>query len=191
MVNTRIDLQSLLVDREDWDAGTIQKLREALAEGASPCGTLRGVVGLLTKKVESASPATAKVLLPLLEDQYGRVLEAGKIRLGYQEGSFFIGYHQTRLPVSPGTYPAILEGPLAQLASALEDGHHPLRELRSILTALNYLPARTKLAADNIIERHREKEVIKQRLAASTVGTGGAGPWFVLGVAVRAGRTWS
>jgi (1->4)-alpha-D-glucan 1-alpha-D-glucosylmutase len=107
-----------------------------------------------------------KVLLPLLEDQYGRVLEAGKIRLDYDEGSFFLWYHQTRLPVSPCTYPAILEGPLAQLASALEDGHHQLRELRSILTALNYLPARTDLAADKIIERHREKEVIKHRLAA-------------------------
>jgi len=107
-----------------------------------------------------------KVLLPLLEDQYGRVLEAGKIRLCYHEGSFFLRYHQTRLPVSPCTYPAILEGPLAQLAAALEDGHHQLRELRSILTALNYLPARTDLAADKIIERHREKEVIKHRLAA-------------------------
>ncbi len=105
-----------------------------------------------------------KVLLPLLEEQYGYVLEAGKIRLGYHEGGFFLWYHQTRLPVSPCTYPTILEQPLAQLASSLEAGHHHLRELRSILTALRYLPARTELSADMVIERHREKEVIKHRL---------------------------
>jgi (1->4)-alpha-D-glucan 1-alpha-D-glucosylmutase len=106
-----------------------------------------------------------KVLLPLLEDQYGRVLEAGKLRLGYQEGAFFLWFHQTRLPIAPCTYPAILERPCAQLARALGEQHPHLRELRSILTALRYLPPRTELAPDKVIERHREKEVIKRRLA--------------------------
>jgi (1->4)-alpha-D-glucan 1-alpha-D-glucosylmutase len=105
-----------------------------------------------------------KVLLPLLEDQYGRVLEAGKIRLVYQDGAFFLWYYDTRLPVAPCTYPALLERPLAHLAESLGEGPH-LRELRSILTALRYLPPRTDLDPDKISERHREKEVIKQRLA--------------------------
>ncbi len=33
-----------------------------------------------------------KVLLPILEDQYGNVLEEGKFRLAYEDGAFFI-YH--------------------------------------------------------------------------------------------------
>jgi (1->4)-alpha-D-glucan 1-alpha-D-glucosylmutase len=108
----------------------------------------------------------SKVLLPLLEDQYGCVLEAGKIRLAYDRGAFSLCYHQTQLPVAPCTYPAVLEQPLAALARSLPEGHGHLRELRSVLTALRYLPPRTELSSEKIAERHREKEVIKARLAA-------------------------
>jgi (1->4)-alpha-D-glucan 1-alpha-D-glucosylmutase len=107
-----------------------------------------------------------KVLLPLLEDQYGRVLEAGKIRLAYDRGEFFLLYHQVRLPVAPCTYPVILERLLPGLAAALGEGHEHVRELRSILTALGYLPPRTELAPERVAERAREKEVVKRRLAA-------------------------
>ncbi len=107
-----------------------------------------------------------KVLLPLLEDQYGRVLEAGRIRLVYEDGAFSLQYYQTRLPVAPCTYPAVLEHALGDLAASLGDGHDHLRELRSVLTALRYLPPRTERAPDKVVERHREKEVVKARLAA-------------------------
>ena len=107
-----------------------------------------------------------KVLLPLLEDQYGRVLEAGKLRLVFEGGAFFLCYYQVRLPVAPCTYTAILERSLAGVARALGEEHEHLRELRSILTALYYLPPRFELPAEKIIERNREKEVIKRRLAA-------------------------
>src|SRR5262249_19122053 len=112
-----------------------------------------------------------KVLLPLLEDQYGHVLEAGKIRLAYEGGAFWLCYYQTRLPVAPCTYPAVLERPLTELARSLGEGHVPLRELQSVLTALGYLPPRTDLARDKVAERHREKEVIKGRLAALHAGS--------------------
>jgi (1->4)-alpha-D-glucan 1-alpha-D-glucosylmutase len=107
-----------------------------------------------------------KVLLPLLEDQYGRVLEAGKIRLAFMDGAYSLWYHQAQLPVAPCTYPAVLGHALAALAEILSEGHEPLQELRSILTALRYLPPRTNLSPDQVAERHREKEVIKRRLAA-------------------------
>jgi (1->4)-alpha-D-glucan 1-alpha-D-glucosylmutase len=107
-----------------------------------------------------------KVLLPLLEDQYGLVLEAGKIRLAYEGGAFSLWYYQNRLPVAPCTYPAVLEPALPALAGVLGEGHDCLRELRSVLTALRYLPPRTDRSPDKVAERHREKEVIKRRLAA-------------------------
>src|SRR5262245_53237711 len=107
-----------------------------------------------------------KVLLPLLEDQYGYVLEAGKIQLDYEAGAFWLRYCQTRLPVAPCTYPAVLERPLTELVRSLGEGHAHLRELQSVLTALRYLPPRTDLSPEKVAERHREKEVIKARLAA-------------------------
>jgi (1->4)-alpha-D-glucan 1-alpha-D-glucosylmutase len=109
-----------------------------------------------------------KVLLPLLEDQYGRVLEAGKIRLVYESGTFALKYYSHRLPVAPCTYTAVLEHAHAALDAMLGEGHEQLRELRSVLTALRYLPPRTDPSPDKVVERHREKEVIKRRLAALT-----------------------
>jgi len=106
-----------------------------------------------------------KVLLPLLEDQYGRVLEAGKIRLGFENGAFFLYYYDVKLPIAPCTYPIILEGALAGVACELGEEHPELHELRSILTALSYLPPRDELPAAKVVERNREKEVIKRRLA--------------------------
>jgi (1->4)-alpha-D-glucan 1-alpha-D-glucosylmutase len=42
-----------------------------------------------------------KVLLPILEDHYWRVLEAGKLRLAFEGARLVLAYHQHRLPLSP------------------------------------------------------------------------------------------
>ncbi|MCI0463829.1 MAG: tetratricopeptide repeat protein [Gemmataceae bacterium] len=55
-----IDLKALLVEREDCDAGTVQKLREALAQGKTQYRTLRDVTEVLKKKAEGATGSTAK-----------------------------------------------------------------------------------------------------------------------------------
>lgn len=107
-----------------------------------------------------------KVLLPLLEDQYGRVLESGKLRLVLEEGAFSLHYDRIKLPLAPRSYSQILSRCLEELAPALNEQHEHLLELQSILTALNYLPTRAELSPDRIAERFREKEVIKRRLAA-------------------------
>ncbi|MBY0526690.1 MAG: tetratricopeptide repeat protein [Gemmataceae bacterium] len=60
MVDTLIDLKALLVEREDCDAGTVQKLREGLAQGGTQYRTLREVTAQLKKKLEASSGAAAK-----------------------------------------------------------------------------------------------------------------------------------
>ena len=62
-----------------------------------------------------------RVLLPLLGDQYGVILERGEIelRLDPAEGSFSAWYFDHRFPISPRSYATILDaggGPLAGLA---------------------------------------------------------------------------
>src|SRR5580765_2911214 len=42
-----------------------------------------------------------KVLLPILEDDYDKVLHAGKLRLVFESQKPFIAYHDRRLPLSP------------------------------------------------------------------------------------------
>ncbi len=55
-----IDLKALLVEREDCDAGTVQQLRNGLAQGKTQYRTLREVTEILKKKAENATGAAAK-----------------------------------------------------------------------------------------------------------------------------------
>jgi len=107
-----------------------------------------------------------KVLLPILEDQYGNVLEDGKLRLTYEDGGFFIYYHDAKLPIAPGTYGAILGRQLDRLTETLGKDHERVLELQSILTAISYLPPRTEMDPEKLEERRREKEIIKRRIAS-------------------------
>src|SRR5213593_114637 len=103
-----------------------------------------------------------KVLLPILSDQYGRVLERGELQVCYEEGTFFLLYGERKLPIAPGTYRYILEMALQNLAEHKDEDFYA--ELQSVLTALEYLPKRTEADPKRITERIREKEIIKRRL---------------------------
>ena len=70
-----IDVKALLIEREDCDAGTVQKLREALAQGGTQYRTLRDVTEAIKKKLETATGAIAK---------------KWHLKLGI--ASFFLGY---------------------------------------------------------------------------------------------------
>ena len=103
-----------------------------------------------------------KVLLPILGDQYGRVLERGELRVRFDSGSFSLTYFDHVFPIAPGTYRYILELALENLAEFREEDFYA--EFQSILTALEYLPRRTETDPERIKERAREKEIIKKRL---------------------------
>jgi len=105
-----------------------------------------------------------KVLLPLLGDQYGRVLERGELRLCFDEGALHLRYFDRDLPINPRQSPRVLRAGLEDLEVRLE-GTPELREYLSILTSLGNLPAYTEQDTDRIVERQREKEVARERLA--------------------------
>jgi len=106
----------------------------------------------------------SKVLLPVLGDQYGRVLENQELKLTFEEGAFFILYYDRKFPVAPITYRKILEFQRDELEKQLGHDHLDLQELLSILTALEHLPPRTEKNREKVMERRREKEIIKRRL---------------------------
>ncbi len=105
-----------------------------------------------------------KVLIPILGDQYGRVLENGELKLTYEDGAFFISYYEHRFPVAPSTYRHVLAHPLNDLTAPLGEESDALQEYHSILTAISYLPPRTEQDPARRQERNREKEVIKRRI---------------------------
>ncbi len=106
-----------------------------------------------------------KVLLPILGDQYGRVLENQELALEIEAGAFRLRYHETPLPVEPRSTIQILSHGLDHLARAIGEDQPQLQEYQSIITALGNLPAITETVPDRVGERMREKEVIRRRLA--------------------------
>lgn len=103
-----------------------------------------------------------KVLLPILGDQYGRVLERAELKVHFDAGAFYLTYYDHQFPIAPGTYRYVLDVALEKLAAHKNEDFYA--ELQSIRTALEYLPRRTETDPEKIAERAREKEIIKRRL---------------------------
>ena len=57
-MESMIDLKALLVEREDCDAGTVQQLRNALAQGGTQYRSLRDVADNRGVKAMSRGAAT-------------------------------------------------------------------------------------------------------------------------------------
>ncbi len=106
-----------------------------------------------------------KVLLPILGEQYGTVVENQEIILEYHEGRFFLRYFDYQLPVDPKPSAMILALRLDELISRAQSDDPHTQEFQSILTALQHLPARSELDPARVAERYREKEIIRRRLA--------------------------
>ncbi|MGH2618866.1 MAG: malto-oligosyltrehalose synthase, partial [Thermomicrobiales bacterium] len=122
-----------------------------------------------------------KILLPVLGDHYGVVLERGELKLEFSDGAFAVTYFDTRLPIAPPTYPMILGAALNEelLPSPIAMGRVPsgrrlgvrasdaphLLELQSIITAFERLPPQHEQEPELIAERRREQTVAKRRLA--------------------------
>ncbi|MBI4443248.1 MAG: malto-oligosyltrehalose synthase [Acidobacteria bacterium] len=105
-----------------------------------------------------------KLLLPILGNQYGIVLESGQLQLQYDGRFLWLQYFDYNLPLNPRTLAKLLRHRLESLQAALgpEDLH--LREYLSILFQLDHLPVYTATDPTLSKERWREKEVARERL---------------------------
>jgi DNA-directed RNA polymerase subunit alpha len=65
MSDQLIDLKALLVEHEDCDAGTVQKLRNGLSQGGTQLRSLREAAETLQKKLEAGAGIKAKLHLKL------------------------------------------------------------------------------------------------------------------------------
>jgi (1->4)-alpha-D-glucan 1-alpha-D-glucosylmutase len=108
-----------------------------------------------------------KVLVPVLHDHYGAVLESGELKLAFDasRGDFFIQYREHRFPIDPKEYPRILQRCAAGLTNTLGEQNPYLLEFQSLITAFGHLPGRQEITTDRVAERNRDKEIHKHRLA--------------------------
>jgi malto-oligosyltrehalose synthase/4-alpha-glucanotransferase len=111
-------------------------------------------------------PALAgKVLVPVLDDHYGRVLESGALRLGFEAetAGFALRYDEHRFPIDPRSYPLILDA--TRLAGVFLDEPARLDEFASLSAAFGRLPPRSA-SGPALAERRRDIGVLRARLAA-------------------------
>ena len=95
------------------------------------------------------------VLLPVLEDQYGRVLESGKLKVVREEGRFVVCYGDKVFPVAPRSLREVLAAATARCRS---------EALAFIADAYGELPAPAATDTKSITRRHRDKRVLNVML---------------------------
>ena len=86
-----------------------------------------------------------------------------------EEGKFSLHYYENTFPIDPRSYKDILQLNKDALLSELDPESEASLEYQSILTALDHLPENYETDHDKIVERNREKEIIKRRIAAFSV----------------------
>jgi (1->4)-alpha-D-glucan 1-alpha-D-glucosylmutase len=105
-----------------------------------------------------------KLLLPILGDQYGRVLERGELQLAFVDGHLVLRYFDTELPINPRQMPRVYRLALPALTEALGEDSPVLHEFESIIRSLQNLPPYTEQRREQKLERLREKQVARRRL---------------------------
>jgi len=105
-----------------------------------------------------------KVLLPILENHYGRVLEDGKLHLSYDGYRFMLNYYEHRFPLVVDSYKDVLRHCINHLMDDDTVNTPLIEELQSIMTGLRNLPVYTTTDPAHLAERNREQRILKRRL---------------------------
>ncbi len=106
-----------------------------------------------------------RILVPVLGDPYGSVLERGELQLEFDAaaGSFSVRYHDHRLPIDPREYPRIFSQPIADDVLPSDDPNRG--DFESLLNSFSNLPPRDDSSTEAVAIRYRDKEAHKRRLA--------------------------
>jgi (1->4)-alpha-D-glucan 1-alpha-D-glucosylmutase len=106
-----------------------------------------------------------RILVPVLGDAYGTVLERGELALEFdaENGAFAVAYFEHRFPIDPKSYGDLLLSASALARAQASPGD--VGELESIAYTLKALPARDDPSRPRIATRRRLTDELKRRLA--------------------------
>lgn len=105
-----------------------------------------------------------QILLPMLGEPYGQVLENQELTLGLDESGFFVRYYDHKLPINVKTYERILTHRLESFLQGLGDSHPARSKLLEILETIENLPPWGEGEAEASEERRSAIKVVKDTL---------------------------
>ncbi|HXT13558.1 MAG TPA: malto-oligosyltrehalose synthase [Candidatus Angelobacter sp.] len=94
-----------------------------------------------------------KILLPVLEGHYGKVLESGKLRLTFQDGNFFIAYYDRNFPVNAASLDKLSGSEPQQILEELNgkpDDARSFAQLDALIQRQHYRLAYWRVASEEI-----------------------------------------
>lgn len=104
---------------------------------------------------KSALLQEGKILLPVLGDLYGNILDRGEINLGIDETGFFLRYWERKLPLDPATWDPILSA-WSERIPRDEAEREPLAAIEHIRNIVQTIPPRTATAPEDVSLRLRD-----------------------------------
>ncbi len=141
--------------------------REMLQQGpAAPSAAYFDVVWAPVK-----AELAGKVLLPILGDQYGAVLDSGQLTLRLDDDGFTVRYYDWVMPLAPRSWGRILGHRLGEPNERPGAEHPDLVELKSLIAWFSTVPHRTETEPGRLQTAHGETEAGRKRLMALLAGS--------------------
>ena len=111
----------------------------------------------------------ARCWCPSLGEHYGRVLEAGELKLGFdaEAGTFSVWYYEHRFPITPGEYPRILRVVLSDYGRLTARDNGTVIELEDLSRRF---PRRRRLVAQDPPAGHPPRRGRRPEAAARPTG---------------------
>ncbi len=105
-----------------------------------------------------------KVLLPVLGDLYGNVLERGELSLGLDEAGFFLRYYEHKIPLDPASYGFLLDECLERMVRDLGQQHESIVEIEQASQLVRTIPPAVATEPGNGIRRLDQGRSVKRRV---------------------------
>ena len=107
-----------------------------------------------------------KILLPVLGDLYGNVLERGEVTLGLDETGFYVRYYELKIPLDPASYGLPLEACQQRVMQELGTDHVAVAKIVELKEHSQNIPSRTSSDPELIGRRLLEGEDVKDEIFA-------------------------
>ena len=114
----------------------------------------------------TAPSLDGKILLPVLGRPFGEALDAGELKLIFQDGRIYVHYFESLFPLAPRSYYEILNQRVEQLKESLGEENPVFHEYAGILASLQELARGDRRGGETAADRRLRFEAAHDRLWA-------------------------